>query len=161
MLRGVVALLIVSCWHAPIPWVHAHDLRGPGVDRQAGLYQHVSEFHASQLTFGADHLDLHAHLVLPWGMEQQAPHRHQPQEPSAQTLFAMKFGGTPTSTWTQTIGQPLDLAWGQAPSLDQAGVASAAAIDGSPVFTMPRGGHFFDTFAGSVSIRDLIRVRLC
>src|SRR5262245_9754318 len=59
--------LLLSLWHAPIPWIHAHDLIGPSVEHLDSLHRHVEEFHAGERSHGEAHLDLHAHLILPWG----------------------------------------------------------------------------------------------
>src|SRR5262249_55342873 len=78
ILRVVLAL---SLWHAPIPWVHAHEIDGPEVDHSLVLSRHVAEFHSRELSQGERRLDWHMHLVLPWCLIHHLPCPDQ-QQPS-------------------------------------------------------------------------------
>jgi hypothetical protein len=71
------AVLIVSLWHAPVPWVHFHDLESPQVAQSEELSNHVFEFHSHDLLVGLKSLSWHAHLVLPWSLH---PHSRQPDD---------------------------------------------------------------------------------
>src|SRR5574337_1804227 len=72
--RTIRTLLLLSLWHAPVPWVHAHDLTGPTVDLVYSLHRHVDKYHVRDVQHGALHLDLHTHLILPWSHERSPCH---------------------------------------------------------------------------------------
>lgn len=161
--RGLVGMMIVSLWHAPIPWVHAHDLSGPGVAHSAALHHHIDEFHARDIARGEEHLALHSHLMLPWkgSNHDEAPGRHSGGHAPDDVLFTLKFAGGMSQSASKPVGSPSDRAFDAVgllalPALQQLPVGVAA-----PLAPFRLGGHFFDTFGRPVSIADLFGVRLC
>ncbi|HTI51974.1 MAG TPA: hypothetical protein VL475_13515 [Planctomycetaceae bacterium] len=163
MRRMVRALLLLSLWHAPIPWVHAHDLAGPSVDHVASLHRHVDAFHARDIEHGEFHLDLHAHLVLPWSHDRQPLHGPGgPELPdSDDSDFVLEMGGGAAGSTLKALGRPID------PNFDPLRMAGDLATRGpsawsaAPGVSRSQGRHFFETFGRSVSVGDLICVRVC
>ncbi len=160
--RVQCALLMLSLWHAPIPWVHFHDLQGPQVDRLELLSQHVAEFHARDLDQGTQRLTWHAHLVLPWCLSHHlpCPEGDQRQPGSDDFLGQMKMskaGACPG----ETIGQPTTRAFlAQTFVIDLAPVLPNMEGASTAIFALARATHFFETY-GAASVRDLVGVRLC
>lgn len=156
-------MLLLSFWHAPIPWVHAHDLTGPVAERVASLHRHIDTFHAAQVEHGERHLDLHAHLVLPWGRQydsEPAPgDRHGSETDDVD--FLVRYGGAPTGSSQTHIGQPTDRAFGSPHAAAGLYAAERSVLSNAPLFSLSHGRHFFETFGRAVSIRDLLGVRLC
>src|SRR4029450_8695937 len=81
MSRALRVLLVLSLWHAPIPWVHPPQIDGPDVDHLQVLSRHVAEFHSRELNHGEKSLDWHMHLVLPWCLTHHLP-CPAPQQPN-------------------------------------------------------------------------------
>jgi hypothetical protein len=161
--RWLRVAIVVSLWHAPIPWVHVHELQGPTVDRLALLSQHVSEFHAQDLGAGAGPLDWHMHVILPWDLVHHAPCPDQENhEPGADDYCAgVGAGGFELATG-KTIGQPVtptflagELQPALAPQIGASGSASAAVCPG----LLCR--QFFASYGSAVAVRDLTGVRTC
>jgi hypothetical protein len=156
-------MLVLSLWHAPIPWVHAHDLEGPAVERREMLSQHVAEFHARELSLGEQRLEWHAHLVLPWCLVHHFPcPDSDDREPGADDYFGGVKVCAAGTTACETIGQPTaraflagDLVAGPALLLADASGAETA------LFAIARGRHFFETYGRTDSVRNLLGVRLC
>src|SRR5436190_15874990 len=69
--RVLRVVMVLSLWHAPIPWIHVHEFEGPQVERLDSLSRHIAAFHAHELNKGRPSVDWHAHLVLPWCMNHQ------------------------------------------------------------------------------------------
>jgi hypothetical protein len=153
----------LSLWHAPVPWVHAHDLTGPSVDLVYSLHRHVDKYHTRDVQYGARHLDLHTHLILPWSHER--PPCHAPGCPelpdSHDSDFVLELGSVASASSLKAIGRPIDPNFAPLRSigemLPRGQWAVCAALHASPGY----GRHFFETFGGSVSIGDLIAVRTC
>jgi len=159
--RLLAALLVVSLWHAPVPWIHAHALRGGDVDHIEQLHRHVDAFHATEIAAGQLRLELHAHLILPW---ERVPTPDAPGAPhvpgsddldyallsadSGATLSAKSAGAvSPDSFGNLMTSQVIDSFLRQAPESSLRGISC--------------GSHFFETYGCSVSIGDLVSVRLC
>jgi hypothetical protein len=161
--RGVLrTLLLLSLWHAPIPWIHAHDLEGPTVELVASLHRHVDACHSREILQGDRHLDLHSHLVFPWG------HQHDPLsladgEPvpvSEDADFLSPAAGLSIGDSLKQIGQPAERAFERLLVADLAG-SSPGCGWGIPVIALRHGRHFFETFGETVSVCDLVCVRTC
>ncbi|MSR57828.1 MAG: hypothetical protein EXS05_09155 [Planctomycetaceae bacterium] len=158
---GMQMLLALSLWHAPIPWVHAHELQGPQVENSPALHEHVDHFHSHDVAKGETHLDLHTHLILPWDCDRDSDGSPHPAErPGCRDDDFVPLAGSAGSS-LKAIGQPTIRALG-----DLAFAGSLPAMPrpeggDEPVFSLTRGRHFFETFGSSVSVRDLICVRLC
>lgn len=159
-LRG---LLVVSLWHAPIPWVHFHDLEGPSVEQLDPLSLHVAEFHARDLGGGRKALDWHAHLVLPWRLDQ---HHSDPgdedQAPRPDDDCIVLTAAAANLQSLLSLGRPLPAqlaGWGDLP-----GVCAFDLTEGVASATTPgsdRRRHFFETYGRPAAVRDLTGVRLC
>lgn len=155
-------LLVLSLWHAPIPWVHAHDLIGPDVEHIAELHQHVDRFHAEEVRHGESHLDLHTHLIYPWGRH-HSPGAPDDSEPAGSDDgdFLLLAGTSSGVTSSKTFGQPTDRAIDVIAPVDQGPAAHAAVGGHAPLICLSRGAHFLETYGRAVSSRDLFGVRLC
>lgn len=160
--RVLRTLLVMSLWHAPIPWIHAHDLDGPQVAQRAPLSQHIAEFHARDVALPQERLEWHVHLVLPWCLTHHLPCPNGEQHQTAADEFFNGVKMTATgATAGETIGQPTARVF-------LAGDSSAATTSllpltagkNVPALALASSRHFFETF-GAASIRDLVGVRLC
>jgi hypothetical protein len=161
--RVLRVVMVLSLWHAPIPWIHVHEFEGAQVERLESLSRHIAAFHAHELNRGSPSGDWHAHLVLPWCMN----HHHDcpaddERDPAPDDILGgakVTVGGLPVS---QSYGQPTTrafLTW--AIPADGAAVAQyGPATSGAPSGPAPFR-HFFETYGGSVAICDLVSVRLC
>ena len=153
-------LLVLSLWHAPLPWVHSHAMAGPIVDQVASLARHIDEFHpdAAQDTLEAG---WHMHLVLPWSLSHHTPcpyqHNHDDGSNAALGLNAgiVMPAPLPVSVGYAANGELLLVdAAGSAEGLHRGGLTQLSNTRNSP-------GHFLGTFGGSVSLGDLLSVRTC
>jgi len=154
--------LVLSLWHAPIPWVHVHDLEGPQVERLQLLSQHVADFHARDLSQGTARLAWHAHLVLPWCLVHHSPcPKGDEREPGADDFLGSVKITAVGAVVGDAIGQPTTRAFlAGVPVADQLLTESyspGAATDGAA----RSGRHFFETYGRSDAVRDLVGVRLC
>ena len=156
-------LIAVSLWHAPIPWVHSHDLEGPQVDRLEVLSQHVAEFHASDLGQAENRLNWHFHLVLPWCLVHHfpCPDNEDRGAGSDEFVASMKMGAASQASG-KVLGEPTVRAFLNAAG----GLAHSTLLLGSAgpslaIAARTRGTHFFETYGRSASVRDLVGVRLC
>ena len=162
--RALSALVVLSLWHAPIPWVHAHDLEGPRVEQLQILSRHVAEFHARELSRGQTHLDWHVHLVLPWCM---VHHDSCPDDkhhgPNSDDYFGtLKIGATAAALSARTIGQPSDRAFLVRDVVLDGGLTAPQGVGTCDLDqALHRRSHFFETYGDSISVRDLVGVRLC
>jgi hypothetical protein len=161
--RVLRIMLVLSLWHAPIPWVHAHEIDGPQVDRLQMLARHVNEFHARELTRGEQCLDWHVHLVLPWCLVHHLPCPEEDQhEPGADEYFGGARSSTAGISPVMDIGQPTTTAFlSGAPAADQAGLATQEVGTRSAILACALGTHFFETYGRTDCVRDLVGVRLC
>jgi hypothetical protein len=87
-------------WHAPLPWVHSHDIVGPFVEHVLSLARHVDHFHLAEVEHGQRHLGWHVHLVLPWNASQTSDCpgddlSHVPHELPTHAQFAVADAGSP------------------------------------------------------------------
>lgn len=159
------ALALASMWHAPIPWVHAHDLQVPTVEHLAPLQRHVEDFHSGEVEAGETHRGIHAHLVLPWRHSPQTTHgtdgpagSGSDSEEDESTLL---IGAASTSTPIKSVGRPADRAFDSAVANSGASAPHQPVWNGVALFSFSHGRHFFETFGHRVSIGDLCCVRLC
>ena len=161
--RVLRVVMVLSLWHAPIPWVHVHELEGPQVERLELLSQHVADFHARELSWGGTCLDWHSHLVLPWCLS----HQHDcpaddDRNPGSDDIFGgakVVAGGLVAG---QSIGQPTTRAFlaGEIPA-DEAALVHHGAGASAVLYGQASCRHFFETYGCSVAVRDLVSVRLC
>jgi len=161
--RFVHVALVLSLWHAPIPWVHTHELVGPQVDSRQLLSQHIAEFHSRELSRGEERLDWHLHLVLPWCLVHHLP---CPDGDHPRGAFDDLFDGAKVTTGRTVsldlFGQPATrafLAWDS--SIADARALHCAAAADSARGALDRARHFFETYGHSIGIEELIGVRLC
>lgn len=159
--RVMQCLLIVSMWHAPIPWLHAHQVQGPQVEHSPALHQHVDHFHARDVALGETYLELHAHWILPWqctgdfdGSPPSPNHRHQQDED-----FVLLAGDADSGL--KSAASPAGPICGEPGAASCAWVSLGTTGNSGQPLSRSRGRHFFDTFARSHALRDLTCVRLC
>jgi len=159
-LRIVVAL---SLWHAPIPWVHVHELKGPQVEKLTSLSQHVADFHARDLNWGRGSSDWHAHLVLPWCLNHQ--HRcpaDDDRNSSADDIFSGVTVVSGSAAAGSAFGQPTNRAFlASVIPADAAAIVNRDAGTSAALLGQAFCRHFFETYGCSVAIRDLVSVRVC
>jgi hypothetical protein len=155
--------LLLSLWHAPVPWVHAHDLTGRSVDEVRSLHRHVDEFHARDVELGERHLDLHAHLILPWSHEREPFHRPGcPEGPDPDDSdFVLEIASGSAGSTPKAIGRPVDPHFDPLRSVSEVISRGHSAASAARWISLGHGRHFFETFGRSVSVGDLICVRVC
>jgi len=159
--RFLALLLALSLWHAPVPWVHAHDLRGPDVDHIGQLHRHVDVFHSSEIAAGQSHLELHAHLILPWERDADPNHPGTPHSPGSDEFdFVLPSADTSASLSVKLVGPAADLLVANVLSSGFVLADSTLTWEAS-LRASSHGSHFFETYGSSVSIGDLVSVRLC
>jgi hypothetical protein len=156
-------VLVLSLWHAPIPWVHAHEIEGPQVERLRLLAEHVTAFHARELSQGARRLDWHVHLMLPWCFDHHFPCPDQEQrEPGSDDYFGGPALNAMAATSAKAIGQPTARAFLEGyPAVDQPAALPYAPGAQVALAAVGRMVHFFETYARPHPVRDLVGVRLC
>jgi hypothetical protein len=157
------AVLAVSLWHAPIPWVHAHEIEGPQVTRLRLLSEHVAEFHARELSQGAQELDWHVHLILPWCLVHHFPCPNDDErDPGSDDYFDGAMVSVAGMSSAKMIGQPAARAFlGGHPVSDQPVVLPETIGAHAALAALGRGTHFFETYGRPHAVRDLVAVRLC
>src|SRR5438309_1651419 len=160
--RVLRAAIVLSLWHAPIPWVHAHDLDGPRVEGRQLLSEHVAEFHGRELSQGQKRLDWHMHLVLPWCIVHHLPcpdsdHR----QPASDDFFGAVKMGRGAELSVKAIMQPTTRAFLAASLGADAARLLLSAIGTESIGVFGRGTHFFETYGRTSCVRDLVGVRLC
>lgn len=160
--RLLRVVLVLSLWHAPIPWIHAHDLQGPAVDSREVLSQHVAEFHGRELSLGQTRLDWHLHLVLPWCLAHYFPCPDEHSQRASDDLFDGSKVCTSRTVSPVALGQPATRAFLADECTLAAGPAllSAAALQAG-FCALDRGRHFLETYGCAVGAQELIGVRLC
>jgi hypothetical protein len=161
--RTLRVVLVLSLWHAPIPWVHAHEIDGPDVDHLQVLSRHVAEFHSRELNQGEKTLDWHMHLVLPWCLVHHLPCPDQQQgEPNSDDYVGGARCSAVASNVVKTVIQPASRAFRAEDLATSDGIwlASAAGVN-TAISAIARGQHFFETYGRTHSVRDLVGVRLC
>lgn len=156
-------LLVLSMWHAPIPWVHAHDLAGPIVDQGGTLARHVEEFHAGLDHHGEGDIGWHTHLVLPWCLSHHAPCPLDRQGDESEThyLSGLKFGVVQPAPTPVSMGHALAVAY--LPVSELCALAHPHNRLSMPIGPNARNRalHFLGTYGGSVSLGDLLSVHVC
>jgi hypothetical protein len=161
--RVLRVVMVLSLWHAPIPWVHVHDLDGPQVERLGSLSRHIADFHARELSRGGTRLDWHAHLVLPWCLTHQhdCPADNE-RNPGSDDILAGAKANACSWASGQSIGQPTARAFlaEQIPA-DAAVLVSPGTGASATLFCQAPFRHFFESYGSSVAVRDLVSVRLC
>jgi len=160
--RFLRVVLVLSLWHAPIPWVHTHDLDGPEVARLESLSQHVAEFHARELSLGAERLEWHTHLVLPWCLVHHFPCPDSDErEPGADDYFGSVTIGAAGTNSGGMIGAPTSRAFlADGLASDLAARLPNVVQSGQSILARAPNRHFFDPY-GAAAVRDLVGVRLC
>jgi hypothetical protein len=161
--RWLRLAVVVSLWHAPIPWLHIHEMEGPSVDRLALLAQHIAEFHGRDSGQPVASLDWHMHVILPWDLIHHAPCQDQERhQNSADDDYAGLSASGFALVSATTVGQPLargfqDGQWQLplAPESHSRGMASAALCPGQLC------RQFFATYGTAVSVRDLTGLLTC
>jgi hypothetical protein len=156
-------LLAMSLWHAPIPWLHAHEVSGKRVAANELLERHVEEFHHGLEQAGVAWLSWHVHFVLPWDIQHNERGAPEPLDQRCQEFVAgMKYGVScelgksaprPPADWAPAaFAQVLarDLPPRGAPFSERRTAAAEAEL-----------GSFFASFADSVSIGNLIDRHVC
>ncbi len=166
--RLLRVVMVLSLWHAPIPWIHVHEFEGPQVDRLETLSRHVTAFHASDLLWGNTLPTWHAHVVLPWCLN----HHHdcpanEQHDPGRDDILAgtgvtgIKLAGSHLSPG-QAFGQPSARAFVAVDFLaDEAALAHSGMRTGGDISRWPGFRKFFETYGSSVAVRDLLSFRLC
>lgn len=156
-------VMVLSLWHAPIPWVHVHEFEGPQVERLESLSQHIAEFHARDLHWGCPSANWHSHLVLPWCLSHQhnCPKDNERHPGSDDILGGAKViaGGLAAGP---ALGQPTTRAFLAGEMLaDEAALVQGGAGTSGGHIGPSRFRHFFETYGCSIAVRDLVNVRLC
>lgn len=161
--RGAILriVLALSLWHAPIPWLHCHDLDGTEVEHTAALSHHVHGFHQSALEHGVRHAPWHAHLLLPWCNEtlpcsegDESPHR----DGLPDDCIACRADAGPSTQSASLPASAIEQGADDGTLLRAAWNRHAAAGGRSP---LSRSGHFLATSGCSTSLIDLLSARLC
>lgn len=160
---AVRLLLVLSLWHAPIPWVHAHDLEGPDVEHTAPLLHHVSEHHSHDVAIGMTHCAWHSHLVVPGECHRHegCPAEHRHGDDADDIVFSLKFEVAPPTAPVHLTGCPDQPTWLSADLLqaDSSTVRMAlarAAGEEAAVFR-----HVLESYGRSASPTALWGVILC
>jgi hypothetical protein len=155
--------VLVSLWHAPVPWVHFHDLAGPKVEQLDPLSLHVAEFHAEDLGKGLTALDWHVHLVLPWRLDQRhncpCGERHVPCPDDHCVVVTAEVAHLQSSLSLGRSSPALFAGSNILPALCTPGLPEIVATA-----TIPSCGwcrQFFETYGRLAAVRNLTGVRLC
>lgn len=178
-------LLVLSMWHAPVPWLHAHDLAGPIVEQSGSLARHIDEFHAGEAAHGREaghgqtgrgeqtgcgemgHLDTeigwHTHLVLPWCLTHRSPCPVDRPAGDDEGHFAsgLKFGMVLPAPIPVSVGYAVTGAY--VPVAELCALAHPLQGLAVPVPADARNAalQFMGTYGCSVSLGDLLSVRVC
>lgn len=159
------AALVVSLWHAPVPWVHFHDLEGPQVESLDPLSRHIAEYHAGDVHHGHKSLTWHTHLVLPWCLDghDACPRDHDGDHaPRPDDTWLVVTAGASSLQSTLSLGRLARAANpGCSDSFARAVVAPQEVVAAATVPPCGWQRHFFETYGPSIAVRDLIGVRVC
>ncbi|HVV99722.1 MAG TPA: hypothetical protein VHB77_05260 [Planctomycetaceae bacterium] len=149
------ALLALSLWQGPIPWAHVHAVAAADAEANDVLARHLLHFHpdhSPSLAFA-----WHVHFVLPWQINDNGDCERHPGAPD-DCLASLKYR-TPCSSPDVRV---------DAQALAHAPCPLAIIAPDTPLCTSamlqiegesPR--DFLASFAGSVSLCDLIARRVC
>ena len=160
--RTLRAVLAMSLWHAPIPWVHAHEIEGPDVDHSQILSRHVAEFHSRELSHGEKQLDWHMHLVLPWCPVHHLPCPDQQPNPVSDDYVGGAKWNAAGPAPTKSLIEPASRAFRAEDLATEDGLwATSVAGVNTAISAIARGQHFFETYGRTQCVRDLVGVRLC
>jgi|GEM_PF-3093464 len=166
--RVLRVVIVLSLWHAPIPWVHVHEFEGPKVERLESLSRHIVEFHAQDLVWGTTLAEWHSHLVLPWCLNHRCLHHHDncPADDERDSGMDDVLAGARVTVANMTAGHAFGPPAGRAVFAGE--LAAAQAVLGqratganSAICGVPRFRQFIETYGSSVAVRDLLSVRLC
>ena len=154
--------LVLSLWHAPLPWFHVHAVEAAVVAQTPWLAEHVEEFHAELLEQTTASLGWHVHLVLPWNAthkgdcDGRSDGRHgsgQSGDEGSHFVAALKYSVPCTSPSAVAAIPPVE-----------AGLPLAATdlVRDAEQFRPPApGASFLATFLGSVALCDLLDRYVC
>jgi len=165
-LSGVAVrlVLVLSLWHAPLPWVHSHAVAESADGHSHALSRHVHALHAEDLEHGATHIAWHWHLVLPWCVEGETRcPSDDPSDDEGHIGFAMKFGVATSASqqMAHDVGGLANDAFG-CDGIAAACLTATSFADTSHADPQRhRGRHFLETFGQTVSAAELLGVRLC
>lgn len=147
--------LVLSLWHAPVPWIHIHRAEASDALAKSRLTNHLLRRHAV-----GDEIERetgwHWHLVLPrWCVDGARTSCHECADDEDRPVSMPEFDdGLPAPQAIQVslladAGQPL-----VEPPVPNPGVLPSAP-------TCLAAGPFLDTFLDTVSMRALIGVARC
>ena len=149
VLRRVLVLVVaLAVSSVPLPFVHRHALNGEQVASSPGLAQHIDRFHVRSFRASERETGWHLHLLSPWQAKEDAQHQSEAQ---------------PESVVPASIATDLSRDNGQLHALARldALVLTLQVWTVSPLRTNVRATQFFSTYGCSVTICDLVSVRLC
>lgn len=147
----VCAVLAVSLWRGPVPWIHVHETLAPEGVIETLLAWHLQHFHpAGQKAYG-----WHVHWTLPWEIDNWPSEEKDPELPSPTWVYEMPFA----SQGPCTVGVDQHANSSPCPALlllDQDSL-EALDLDATSVCSL----HFLQTYSPSVALRALICVARC
>lgn len=148
------AVMILSMWQAPIPFLHCHSLRAEDASGDATMRQHLVRFHRDALRHPGLRLGWHVHFDLP-----------------AEFFgFPDDDAGSPTKSRNDsarferaTVAETrLELTYPASPELERlAPCGSPTDVRAAHGEERPRVGNFLTTFVDSTSINLLVCVARC
>lgn len=147
--------LMVSLWHAPVPWLHFHEADGADGPAQIQLLKHLDVFHRDNPMDGRE-LGWHIHFALPWQVAnggQRPLTDEDPGSPHRQTLCEYAPAtSSPTTDLSAAFCHGLVV---QLADIDR--VEAVLLATARP----ERVSVFLDTYRQSAALRDLIQVARC
>jgi hypothetical protein len=149
----VCAVLMVSLWRAPVPWIHSHEtLEAQGLSEQA-LAWHVQHLHPQE----AEHsiFGWHVHLSLPWEVSNEPSPLREPDAPKPRSVYEMPYVVSPATDTVDVDRHASHFAAG--PMLDALPVMILLQADPSVILAR----HFTPAHSSRVSLRALICVARC
>ena len=146
--RALVLAVVLAVSSVPLPFVHRHALNGDQVAGSTGLSKHVDGFHVRSFRAGERETGWHLHLLPPWQTREDAQHKSEPK---------------PESVTSPSIAIDLGRDSGQLHALAHldAMLLTLQVRAVSPLRADFRATQFFSTYGCSVTICDLVSVRLC
>jgi hypothetical protein len=156
------AALVLSLWHAPIPWVHFHELPASPVESFDWLAEHVAEFHSADVEAGRTELDWHVHLVLPWTLNvQHSGCPDEQQESRPEDVCATATTANSNLSVGQLSGRSDSMALASWMIESTVSRAQLEIADVDPLRARGSGLHFFETYGSASALRTLTGVRVC
>ncbi len=152
--------LVLSLWHAPIPWLHQHDLPGSGGVPTGGLARHLNEYHGDLALAGQIRLGWHVHLALPWCDAEggACPDENAPAE-SGHFDCGLKDGVIASSNDASDNAAPIG--WCATVFAHAAPTPAGVAPGQACMADNGAGGHFLATYGSAIASADLFGVRVC